>query len=459
METLTSVENYQDQYLDVFGQAPGLHQLYTQICFCYPMIDHSISDSILKTLNQGLERLSASFPWVAGEVVVENSDGSDSPVFKIKRRDSIPEICTKDLSHDPSMPTMDDLRRSNFPSKILHESLICPCKTFSAGSQESSVFIIQANIIRGGLLLTFNAQHNTMDMVGQGVIIRLFSKACRKEPFTKEDLLSGNLPRRDLISYLDDSYRPGPELANQIKKPPPQDMSLAPPDPPPHSSWAYFSFSPDSLAALKLIASKTVSSLQGFVSTDDALTAYIWQSVLRARLPRLSPATQTTLARAVNVRSYLSIPAGYPGTVQNMTYNTYTIQELIDEPLGNIASQLRTALDPDTSKMAYRTRALATMMHRSADKGSISITATIDSSVDIMLSSWVQVNCYDLDFDLGLGKPEAVRRPEFDQLEGLFYLMSRRLDGEIAALLSLRDDDMERLKADQEFAQYAVYIG
>jgi hypothetical protein len=36
--------------------------------------------------------------------------------------------------------------------------------------------------------------------------------------------------------------------------------------------------------------------------------------------------------------------------------------------------------------------------------------------------------------------------------------MRRILDGEIAVAICLRDEDMERLKADEEFAKYGRYI-
>lgn len=142
-----------------------------------------------------------------------------------------------------------------------------------------------------------------------------------------------------------------------------------------------------------------------------------------------------------------------------MTYNTYTLQKLIEAPLGNVASHLRSALDPQTSNLGYSTRALATFLDRTPDKNIVSFTATLDLSADIMLSSWAKLDCYELDFNLGLGKPEAVRRPQFEPVESLIYLMPRTLDGEIAVGICLRDEDMERLKADEEFAKYGRYIG
>ncbi|EON61793.1 hypothetical protein W97_01010 [Coniosporium apollinis CBS 100218] len=360
---------------------------------------------------------------------------------------------------------MDALRRANFPMSMLDENIIAPHKTLPGIFNESAseVFLLQANFITGGLMLTFVGQHQTMDMTGQAQIIHLFSKACHSEQFTSEELSSGNLDRRNLFPLLDDSYEPGSELARQIVKPTPShpisnDTNSHPaPLPPPRCTWAYFTFPPTSLTALKSSATKTITS--GYISTDDALSAFIWQSVIRARLPRLDPTAESTFARAVDVRPYLDIPPTYPGLMQNMTYHTYTAQQLAEEPLGGVASQLRSALDPKTSNLGHHTRALATFLDRSPDKNVISFTATLDLSVDIMLSSWAKLDCYELDFNLGLGNAEAVRRPHFTPVESLVYLMPRALDGEIAVAVCLRDEDMERLRADEEFVKYAKFVG
>lgn len=452
--------NNLDEYLDILGQQ-SLLNIYTQICLCFPVPDASSHTAIIDTLMNGLERLSASFPWVAGQVVNEGSVQGNTGIFKIKSLDKTPRLVVKDLTNDPSIPTMDAIRQARFPFRMLDETIIAPRNTIPSPEEsvlEIPVFVVQANFITGGLLLTFVGQHQTMDMTGQGQIIHLLSKACRNEPFTSKELSSGNLVRRNLIPLLDDSYKPGPELAHQIVKPTPSDpiSNGSAPSPPIESTWTYFNFSSTSLTALKSLATKTITDPSSFISTDDTLSAFIWQAVIRARLPRLDPTAESTLARAVDVRHSLDIPQTYPGLVQNMTYNKYTFQKLIEEPLGGIASQLRSTLDPKT--LAYNTRALATFLNRTPDKNTISVTATLDVSTDIMLSSWAKVDCYDLDFNLGLGKPEAVRRPHFVPFESLIYLMPKALDGEIAVAICLRNEDIERLKADEELAKYGTYI-
>jgi len=224
-----------------------------------------------------------------------------------------------------------------------------------------------------------------MDMTGQGHIIHLFSKACRNAQFPSEELSSGKLARSNLIPLLDDSYKQGSKLACYIVKLTPSHPISKGTPPSPICTWTYSTFYTTSLIALKSLATKTIALPSGYISTDDALSAFIWQSVMRVRLPRLNATDKSTFSRAVYVlvRRYLGISQTYPGLIQNMTCHTYTLQKLAEEPLGGVASQLRSAVDPKTSNLGHNTRALATLLNRAPDKNIVFFTATLDLSADI----------------------------------------------------------------------------
>ncbi|KAF9263015.1 trichothecene 3-O-acetyltransferase [Marasmius fiardii PR-910] len=445
-----------DVSLDILGQLPGL-KTYTQICFCFPLPESSSHTTIIETLKNGLERLTTSFPWVAGQVAAELSDVEGPPeTLKIRAFWQTPPLVVRNLRDDPSIPSMDVLRRANFPFRMLDESIVAPRYTIPTTEEKRSewpVFALQVNFITGGLVLTVVGQHNTMDMTGQGQLIDLLSRACRNEPFTSEELSSGNLERRTLVPLLDDSYTPGPELARQIKKLPSVPTN-SDPSIPPKLTWSYISFSPTSLASLKSLATQTLHS--GYISTDDALSAFIWQSVMRARLPRLNDSKSTqeaTLARAVNMRKFLRIPPTYPGQMSSIAYHTSPIQKLIEEPLGIVASQLRSTLN-QANDMTSHFCAMTTAFDRAPPDTVISFAASLNFAIDLMISSWTKLNCYELDFGLGLGKPESVMKPRCMSLESLGFLMPKARNGEIALGICLRDEDMERLKADGEFGKY-----
>ncbi|KAJ5520451.1 hypothetical protein N7463_000904 [Penicillium fimorum] len=452
--------------LDVLGQTPGFYKLYTQICSIYRVPDASSHEAIINTLTNGLDRLAKSFPWLTGQVVNEGAGNGNTGVFKITPLDKI-QLVVKDFRLDPSAPTLDGLRQAKYPFTMLDENAISPCTTLnlpgnlpSITTESALVFCVQANFIQGGLILTVVAQHNVMDMTGQDFIIRLMAKACHNQPFTTEELSVGNMDRGHIIPLLDDSYTPGPELARQIVKPPPSVKAVvSEPVVPPKSTWAYIEFSAAQLASLKALATNTLPASTDFISTDDAVNAFLWQSIARARASRLGATSESMLTRAVDMRRRFGIPQGYPGFLQTLTYNTDTIQKLSEEPLGITAAELRSQLDPEKNDLVFNTRALATFLSRSADRTKLSLTATVNVSSDVMLSSWSRIGCYDLEFNLGLGKPEAVRRPRFTPIEGLGYLMPRSAAGEMPVGICLRDEDWERLKVDGEFTKYAKYIG
>jgi len=454
-----------DVDLDIFGQQPFL-RIYTQISLFYPMPDCSLDIKIVKTLRGGLKRLAASFPWLAGQVVNEGACEGNSGVFSIRSFEETPRLVPKLSKDGPSLPSMHQFRAANFPCTMLDEDVLAPRHTLPGGVIETQadpepVLLVQPTFIDGGLVLTFASHHATMDMTGMGQVMHLLSKACRNEPFTAEELASGNMDRHNIIPILEDYYEPGPELSYQIVKlPPPSDANLERPPPPPLCTWVYFTFSPASLKALKSATTGTLPASSNFISTDDALSALVWQAITRARLPRLPKGTTTTFSRAIDVRRYLNVPATYPGLMQNMTYHTHAAVELSSQPLGVVAAELRAAVDPATTSLTRSTRALATFVRRAADKSGFSFTATVDPSTDLMLSSWSKVDCYGLDFSLGLGDgPEVVRRPTFVPVESLVYLMPKAPDGEIAVMICLRNEDMERLRVDEEFSKYGKYVG
>jgi len=433
-----------DFQLDIYGQQPGINRLYTQLTFCFAISDDSL-DSLIRTLKEGIERLSANFPWVAGKVVNDNGR------FKIVPLEKAAHFVVRDLRCDPSVPDWDTIRPANFPFSMLDESIVAPCKTLAVtdvSALELPVFMVQTNFIVGGLLLTFNAQHGSMDMAGQSQIISLLAKACRGEPFSRPELSIGNMKRKNIIPLLDNCV-PESELKEQsVKDSPNGDIK------PVRAQWAYFTFSGASLALLKADASQTAPP--PFISTDDALSAFIWQCLSRARQPRhrRTPSALSTLSRNVDARRALALPSTYPGLAVSSTAHTAALDAVAAAPLGAIAGRLRAALDP--AALAHGARALAT---RIAHGGIVGFGAGGAPDRDVRLSSWAKERCCEVDF--GFACAEAVRRPRFEDgaREGLVYLLPKTREGEIVVGVCLRGDDLERLKGDVEWARVAAFVG
>jgi hypothetical protein len=470
-----------DMDIDLMGAQPALYRLYTQLAFIFPLPDVKSQSDVALTVTRGLKRLSDGFPWVSGQVINITPDSGGPPVYKIRPFESTPRLTIRNYEENAIIPTFAQMTDAGFPMSMMGEELWAPCPTLAGPDFDPSkqpgnaidpapVLLVQLSFIKGGLVLCINMQHNVCDMMGQAAIIGWLSKACSGKCFTEEELEVGNMKRRgwipfieeetsDLLADLNDQLLPPWSISNNQQAPTPD---VAVPAPlPPECSWTYFSFSSSSLEALKDLATAELpKGFTGYISTDDALSAFIFRSILRARSSRLSTDICVTLARAVDARRYLHVHGNYPGILQNMTYTTYPLSTLMATQTGHIAAALRYQVDPETSDMARRTRSLVTYLSQSPDHAShISFTARIQPDKDIMLSSWSKVAAYDWDFGLGLGTAAAVRRPGFVPVESLMYVMPKGNGGEITVAACLRKDDLDRLILDEEWNRIVDLLG
>jgi hypothetical protein len=285
--------NSLSRYQDVFGQLAFL-KTYTQLCVGFRIADASVAEATLTTaIQQAAAKLTDAFPWLAGQVIVEveANDPSHSRPFKIvpyeKHTVNPPVLVTKLPNID-----YDEIVKKRAPFSMLDGNILAPRKGIPSGydkeEEPAPVFIIQANFVKNGLLLTFAAQHNAMDMNGQGHLITLFAKALKGESFTQTELAEGNRDRRNLIPLLglDEPLR---DLGMFI-------VNGETPHPQPHpATWVYFRFSRTKLDELKAKALASITNTNASLrpSTNDVLTAFIWKSVSTARVARLSPTDRT----------------------------------------------------------------------------------------------------------------------------------------------------------------------
>ncbi|KAF9973113.1 hypothetical protein BGZ73_003668 [Actinomortierella ambigua] len=471
---------------DVLGRQI-IFNSYIPLTLAYPVEDSSRLETIASTLKNGLLQLSKSFPWAGGQVIYEyaGEDGAKVPVIVPLDLEKHSPLVVKDLREDDSLPSFASLKESEFPfsAPVLHEWIISPrYASPHTNPTESSIqptLLVQATWIKGGLLLTILGHHAVMDAMGFDQTMSLLSKACSGIPFTQEELTSGNMPRNNSILPLD---TPDMVVAEQHFIPSSASAEAAPvSDTRPKCRWVYFDFAASALVALKDEASKTLPLLSSipltdqqpspqsqsplFVSTDDALSAFIWQSILRARQQRLTPTNRTKLARAVDIRRPLGLPETYPGVALINAYPTSTVQCLVDQPLGEIAWQLRSQLlDEGELSLVASARTLATLLQRPpAPFTAQDVFMVVNMDIahrDVAMSSWVKLGCYRLEFNMGLGKPVAARRPYWSEdIEGLMFLMPKTLEGSIALGICLREEDLERLKEDPLWTRYARFIG
>ncbi|KAI3394113.1 hypothetical protein diail_3237 [Diaporthe ilicicola] len=334
--------------------------------------------------------------------------------------------------------------------------------SYDESKEPAPVLVIQANMIEGGIVLCFQGNHHTMDMNGMAHMMKLYSKALRGESFSDDEIKHGNRERGNAIKLLGPDDKRADVSMLMVRPAPPGNPETSPAAP--NVKWVYLHLDGSRVADLKTAALE--SSGGGgpgqWISTDDALSAFMFQRITAARMKRIEKKQpQITFCRAVNGRRYLDppLPEEYMGHKVTCTFTTVPLDsELATSDFGALARQIRTDI---LSIKSNDIESIATALHELDDKNALSYGASLKmSGWDLMLSSFAGLGLNQIDFgDVLGGKPLFSKRPRFAPIEGLLYFMPRTTDGDVDVACCLRTDDIETLKRDAEFLKYGRYVG
>ncbi|KAF3069451.1 Trichothecene 3-O-acetyltransferase [Trichoderma lentiforme] len=341
---------------------------------------------------------------------------------------------------------------------MLDGDILCPKKGMGyvyTEETERPVFIIQANFVKGGLLLCFASMHNALDMNGQGIVLKMFAAAARGEELDAELVKAGNQDADTIVPLL----KPG-EIGldhSDLRKPSSLGQS-GHHGAPGKAPWNYWRFPAEKLAKLKEIA----SSGRTWVSTNDAVTAFYIQRLTAVRLAadRVAPDEDVHCLRAVDGRRKLDPPVseGYLGHLCGLADTAWpTARELVDGSLADAAISIRESLNRIDD---FYMRSLATLINETEDKTTIFYAAKKKFGKDILISSWVQLhwlaNC---SFGTAIGMPDFVRRARLPELPDLVYMMPKNKEGHMDLGMSLFHEDFVGLANDAIWRDFTELIG
>lgn len=163
-------------------------------------------------------------------------------------------------------------------------------------------------------------------------------------------------------------------------------------------------FDATELAALKAESQHILTEPGAWVSTNDALTAHLWQVLgeLRAR-----PADATEwLGLIVGVQHRLGgdLPASYWGNCVSNSWTSLTAAQLRESPLGAVARDVRRCLESNTEdKIRDEIAFLNSYRRRGVSRHVMSVRAPDVSKTSISVNNWSQFPLYRI--DLGAGRP------------------------------------------------------
>ena len=448
-------------YQDVVGQFPIL-KTYNHGTLGFEVRDETHRESIVEALRVAADKLTTSFPWLDGTVINEGSGPSNSGLFKPvpwPASASSPNSIVRVKDCTDLLPSYADIVKAGAPCSILDGKVIAPYPGFPASYKDSaehpaSIVAIQANFVKGGLLLNFSTQHNVIDASGMMQVIQLFATAMRKDEFPHSAVEQGNRDRAKVIPLIE----PGESIRDHSHlRRPDNFVAPAPPSPAELPKWAYFLLDRSAVPRIKSLASNPdgYDPSVPFITSNDALSAVYWKCLasVRARNGQ-SPDTVSKFGRAIDARRAVGVSHEYMGHMVYHAATRMSLRELEETPVSTVACRLRKDLNDVNNE--YSVRSYATFIANEPDKSRIMYGGLYNTNTDIGSSA---VPNADFFHSFGpLGVPQFARRPNLAPIPGCIYFMPAE-GRQLPVLVCLKDADLEGLKTHPEWSQFTEFVG
>ncbi|KAI1279781.1 hypothetical protein F5Y07DRAFT_357802 [Xylaria sp. FL0933] len=470
--------------------------IYYAIILAFP-VQLAHREYALTALQNGYSRLLQERPYLAGDIVRLDSPGVRPGSLKLTVPNPLPSIKldVADLSESPEFKgySYPSMCKAGMPPSLLNAELLAPYVGGPANT--TKVLTGRVNWIEGGCLLAISASHAALDAQGTFMVMKSWAQLCQPEVSpeirscphsqrwkTEVKTAGGRLMIQGTASSQKpyEGLKSRPELWNLLGlhsednlAPPTASLPTCIPGAPgevPGVRNCLFCFSVQDAAALK--AAATPQASRGWISTQDACSAHIWTSLMRARFPdhdisvsngRLNEDSDEPLSSMNVAIDGRRIP-GYhfaPSRINNTIYCCQPqlplsmILERDNLPL--IAGTIRQKIEAVKSDqdLINDANALAAAI---PNVGNLTFVFKDFMGIDFVTTSWTDLPYYDLDFGPGLGKPDFFRMPR-NQFTGACCMLPRRPNGDIEVVVSGRVEEIGRLLKDTNFLKYAKFVG
>lgn len=371
--------------------------------------------------------------------------------------------------------SFDDLSRrgmppADIPAEVWPVPAMIDEALFTAGAP-----VFAASIFRfadsQGLGLCICMHHDAVDATRFAEVVRLWTQSLAGSGLPLESNLAGV---RDRLSRLSGALSPhlttSPSQSTDSLFASHPEYSRTPPMLPsefPSCTSKLFSLRTARVNRLKELLS---SSMPTPPTTNTLVCALIWSSITRARMQRNPALADETsrLAMAINGRRRIGAELSTPGNPYLGKTVLYSLARLSAEGLRDASFGLN---QPPTeslptlcniiaeSSAQIDSRHIAEVYHlveRVDDYKTIFVGWDLFGARDLTITSWADLDLYDMEFGEGLGKPEFIGVP-YAEADGVGLILPRKRgvpnsaggsDEVLDIMVMLRREDMDALDSD-----------
>lgn len=420
----------------------------------------------LAVLKEGLERTLSQAKHLAGTIEKDSTGHHDF----VKKRDSRVQLVVQHLdSPEDKFSPLDELEKEHFLGDALGDVQVLSNAPMTYGVKSEAdpdhspdVSSYKINFIRGGFIFNMHMHHYSNDIMGWYSFTKQLAENCyaiaHKTGFPAWD------PK-----CLDRSRFIAPPIPPELRASAPVPPSRASLHPGHVFSQCVLVHVPKSkAAALKEAAGPDDGT---WISTYDAIVAFMWRTLSRIRAPlyKPDPAAELVWGGCVNMRKRLTkprLPVHMQGNLFTVVASLtrpvppFTVAEVVSEaPLWKLARYIRqmtASLTDETVDQLVKTYAPF------RDKQELSIRPDSFPPMTLMVTDWRDADICNSDF--GFGKPLAYRHL-FDTITRnlvIIYPPRRGPAGEDEGMelqIAMEQELVQQLKDDPEWNRYTEFRG
>ncbi|CAI6090485.1 unnamed protein product [Clonostachys chloroleuca] len=482
---------------------------YMGLMFYFPLREGVSYEQAFENLQEGLNRTLELIPALGGKMMnyseqefgYNNKGDLGVTIPPLSKAASVRNrLVYKDLSD--VLPAFEKMREDGFVPSAHRDDQVLPDDPFP--KFPANILVAQANFVKGGCILAVDMNHCCLDGMGVMIALKAWAENCRYlqgdhsatcdwyDPESFNHSLPEIIHEQEGWSRPVEEIDPGtwgylpffpPEGTLESYSPKPDSLPR-PPVFPLHSVWplpraervtktTLFKISPENVQKLKDEVLADPEAKGVITSISDIVQAFLWRSAIRVRYRvakeqngrTFSPDEMSILELPTDGRPYFSslLPETYMGSLLILNRSSMPIETLCapETTIGQIAYLLRTAAARITPSLIHDA---FTILQSLTDHSRFS---TANMGVDhfhAMISNMIlfqtsEVNFGDKFFGNN-GSPEQMR-PQLERGNGRFRFLiipPMLKDGGVELLFGTYPEELEILKADEEFVKYAEFV-
>ena len=417
--------------------------IYSRRILIFSRKDETREQAVLG-LRSGIQRTVNEIPILAGQM------GHSPAGWTVKPGQARLRVKDLDMS-------FSELQASGFSEEMLPAHVVSSVPAITDPESEWHACRIQANFIRGGLLLVISINHTTMDGYGISKVIEALARNCRaREPPAAARFPVKNDHQLDRSALLDCKH----EAKSDIRKLDAYTLVQGkPPNLLPTSDRIATKTFQLSLPALKTLK-RAASPLEDWITTHDAANALCWRTHARGRY-QAGLITNEDVARfafPVEFRNLVDppLPSEYIGNAVLMTNVELPVKTLLGaDGLRAAAVAIRHGVRRVDASYVENFIAVARSLE---EPGRLKINLKLEQrNTAFGSTSYKSFAHSTLDWDTAvLGRYERLRLASGVTGEGMSIILPVLGDGTWEVTVSLEEELIEMFQSDEEWRTYTV---